>query len=70
VFRQLSLYEATWAENIVQAYDESNWKWEWTSHTVSHNALVIDGVSQRPAGDKDLMWPCDSGNQRAGHFGA
>lgn len=37
---------------------ESHWKAEWTAQTVSHNTLVIDGVSQRPAG-KRSMWPVD-----------
>jgi hypothetical protein len=43
---------------------ESHWKTEWTSHTLSHNTLVVDEISQRPAGDKNLMWPCDSSQDR------
>jgi hypothetical protein len=43
---------------------ESHWKTEWTSHTLSHNTLVVDELSQQPAGDKNLMWPCDSSEAR------
>jgi hypothetical protein len=43
---------------------ESHWKTEWTSHTLSHNTLVVDESSQRPAGDKNLMWPVDSSEAR------
>lgn len=43
---------------------ESHWKTEWTSHTLSHNTLVVDERSQRPAGDKNLMWPVDSSQDR------
>jgi hypothetical protein len=43
---------------------ESHWKTEWTSHTLSHNTLVVDELSQRPAGDKNLMWPVDSSADR------
>ncbi len=38
---------------------ETHWKREWTAHTVSHNTVVIDGVSQQPAGAQDHMWPVD-----------
>lgn len=43
---------------------ESHWKKEWTSHTLSHNTLVVDELSQRPVGDKNLMWPADSSKDR------
>ena len=43
---------------------ETTWKKEWTSHTISQNTLVIDGVSQKPAGKQDLMWPVDSATNR------
>jgi hypothetical protein len=43
---------------------ETSWKREWTSHTISQNTLVIDGVSQQPAGKQDLMWPVDTADKR------
>jgi hypothetical protein len=43
---------------------ESTWKSEWTSHTVSHNTVVVDGVSQEPAGQRNAMWPVDTGQHR------
>jgi hypothetical protein len=43
---------------------ESTWKAQWTSHTVSHNTVVVDGISQRPAGPLDRMWPVDTEKDR------
>jgi hypothetical protein len=43
---------------------ETSWKTQWTSHTVSHNTLVVDGTSQHPAGRHDHMWPVDSKQDR------
>jgi hypothetical protein len=43
---------------------ETSWKTQWTSHTVSHNTLVVDGTSQHPAGRHDRMWPVDSSQDR------
>jgi hypothetical protein len=43
---------------------ESTWKAQWTSHTVSHNTVVVDGISQRPAGRNDRMWPVDTNQDR------
>ncbi len=43
---------------------ESSWKKEWTSHTISHNTVIIDGKSQQPAGKRDSMWPADRADQR------
>jgi len=39
---------------------ETNWKAEWTAHTVSHNTIVVDGLSQKPTGDRNVQWPVDS----------
>ena len=49
-----------WAPDFGSMPYETHWKREWSSHTVSHNTLVVDEVSQQPAGEKDSMWPCDS----------
>jgi len=43
---------------------ETSWKRQWTSQTISQNTLVIDGVSQQPAGKQDLMWPVDTPDRR------
>jgi len=38
---------------------ETHWKAEWTAQTVSHNTVVVDGVSQRPTGLRNIQWPTD-----------
>jgi hypothetical protein len=43
---------------------ETHWKSEWTAQTVSHNSVVVDGVSQRPTGERDVQWPSDSAQDR------
>jgi len=43
---------------------ETSWKAQWTAHTISHNTLVVDEVSQSPAGTADKQWPVDSAAQR------
>jgi hypothetical protein len=43
---------------------ESHWKAEWTAHTVSHNTVIVDGVSQKPTGERNVMWPVDSAEER------
>ena len=53
-----------WIPNYGSMPYETHWKREWTSHSVSHNTLVVDGVSQQPAGTEDKMWPVDSSEQR------
>ncbi|MHB8903260.1 MAG: heparinase II/III domain-containing protein, partial [Thermoguttaceae bacterium] len=39
-------------------------KAQWTAHTVSHNTMVVDGVSQEPSGKGDRQWPVDSAAAR------
>ena len=43
---------------------ETSDKAEWTAHTVSHNTVVVDGISQRPSGRRDRQWPVDSASDR------
>ena len=43
---------------------ETHWKAEWTAHTVSHNTVVVDGVSQKPTGRRDNQWPSDTAEDR------
>lgn len=43
---------------------ETHWKAEWTAHTVSHNTVVVDGISQQPTGERDVQWPVDSASQK------
>jgi hypothetical protein len=38
---------------------ETHWKAEWTAQTVSHNTVVVDGVSQQPTGVRNIQWPTD-----------
>jgi len=43
---------------------ESKWKAQWTSHTISHNTVVVDGVSQKPTGERNPGWPADHGRSK------
>jgi hypothetical protein len=43
---------------------ETHWKTEWTAQTVSHNTVVVDGSSQQPTGERNVMWPVDSAQNR------
>src|SRR5262249_34922755 len=43
---------------------ESHWKAEWTAQTISHNTIVVDGVSQKPTGARVTQWPSDSAADR------
>ncbi|HUT90850.1 MAG TPA: heparinase II/III family protein [Thermoguttaceae bacterium] len=43
---------------------ESSEKAEWTAHTVSHNTVVVDGVSQRPSGKSNFQWPVDHASDK------
>ena len=43
---------------------ETHWKAEWTAHTISHNTVVVDGISQKPTRDVDQGWPVDTGDNR------
>jgi hypothetical protein len=38
---------------------ETHWKAEWTAQTVSHNTVVVDGISQQPTGVRNVQWPTD-----------
>lgn len=42
----------------------SRWKAEWTAQTVSHNTVVVDGISQKPTGTRNVEWPNDSAVDR------
>jgi hypothetical protein len=53
-----------WLSDFGSMPYETNWKAEWTAHTISHNTVVIDGVSQRPAGRRNLQWPVDRATER------
>jgi len=54
-----------WVPDFGSCAYESSEKAQWTSHTISHNTVVIDGVSQYPAGGSDFGWPADSFTRRA-----
>ncbi len=43
---------------------ETRWKAEWTAHTVSRNTVVVDGVSQKPTGARNVQWPVDNANDK------
>ena len=40
-------------------------KGQWTAHTVSHNTITVDGISQYPAGTVDKTWPIDTSSKQA-----
>jgi hypothetical protein len=42
----------------------SRWKAEWTAQTVSHNTVVVDGISQKPTVARNVEWPNDSAADR------
>lgn len=42
----------------------THWKADWTAHSVSHNVMVVDGISQRPVGARDWAWPRDTAADR------
>ncbi|MEN6641926.1 MAG: heparinase II/III family protein [Armatimonadia bacterium] len=44
---------------------ESPEKAQWTSHTVSHNTLTVDGKSQMPAGETDHGFLADSYQEKS-----
>jgi len=37
---------------------------EWTAHTISHNTIVVDGISHRPSGKRNQQWPVDDASDR------
>jgi hypothetical protein len=43
---------------------ETHWKAEWTAQTVSHNTLVVDGISQQPTGVRNPQWPTDDSSDQ------
>jgi len=54
-----------WVPDFGSCAYESAEKAQWTAHTVSHNTVVVDGISQYPAGEEDKGWPADSFSRRA-----
>jgi hypothetical protein len=42
----------------------SRGKAEWTAQTISHNTVVVDGISQKPTGARVVEWPNDSAANR------
>jgi hypothetical protein len=43
---------------------ETHWKGEWTAQSVSHNTIVVDGISQKPTGKRNNQWPTDDAKDR------
>jgi hypothetical protein len=39
-------------------------KAEWTAQTISHNTVVVDGISQKPTGRRRTQWPTDTAADR------
>ena len=39
-------------------------KGRWTTHTISHNTVVVGKVSQNPVGTSTVEWPSDSSSSR------
>jgi len=53
-----------WLPDVGSMPYETPMKGEWTAQTISHSTLVVDGVSQRPTGDRNVQWPTDSAQDR------
>jgi hypothetical protein len=43
---------------------ETQAKNDWTSQTVSHNTMVVDGISQYPTEKRNVEWPHDDASDR------
>jgi hypothetical protein len=43
---------------------ETQPKNEWTAQTVSHNTMVVDGISQYPTEKRNVEWPHDDASDR------
>ena len=54
-----------WIPDFGSAKYGSDLKRQWTSHTLSHNTIVVDQTSQWPARAGDASWPCDNPRKRA-----
>jgi hypothetical protein len=53
-----------WLPDFPSMPYESHWKPEWTAQTVSHNTLVVDGISQRPNTRGTPYFPNDRSSDR------
>jgi hypothetical protein len=53
-----------WLPQVGSMPYETNWKAEWTAQTVSNNTVVVDGVSQKPTGERNVQWPADSATEK------
>ncbi len=53
-----------WLPDLGSMPYETTWKAEWTAQTLSHNTVVVDGISQRPTGARHIQWPVDSAAER------
>ena len=53
-----------WLPDFASMPYETHWKNEWTAQTVSHNTVVVDGVSQKPTVRRNTEWPSDRGTDR------
>jgi hypothetical protein len=49
-----------WLPDFPSMPYETHWKPEWTAQTVSHNTLVVDGISQRPNRRGTPYFPVDN----------
>ena len=49
-----------WLPDFGSCDYDSPLKGQWTAQTVSHNTIVVDGVSMLPTGDRDVTWPTDT----------
>jgi len=53
-----------WIPQVGSMPYETNWKAEWTAQTISNNTVVVDGVSQKPTGERNTQWPADSATDK------
>ncbi|HEY3297865.1 MAG TPA: heparinase II/III family protein, partial [Armatimonadota bacterium] len=54
-----------WLPDFGSCGYDSPLKGSWTAQTVSHNTVVVDGVSQYPAGPDNRVWPTDTAQKRS-----
>jgi hypothetical protein len=57
-----------WIPDFGSCGYDSKEKGTWTAQTVSHNTVVVDGISQCPTGEGNPTWPCDSSDRQARAF--
>lgn len=53
-----------WVPQFATARYGTPEKGGWTTHTISHNTVVVGKISQNPVGTSTVEWPSDSSSKR------